>query len=164
MADNEWVQIPEFKNYEVNKDGEVRNIQTKKVQTFGKTVFRYGKPSDPFKVAMQKIMSATFGGNVSDQRETALPARFEKMTWTEVEAYLEKTRLRNMDEYDLKDAFGRQTALQTIDGFFHEIKHSRTVGSNRNSDGQWFCSCGELLQPTSLPRPAMGIHMTELGR
>ena len=90
--------------------------------------------------------------------------KFEKMTWTEVEAYVEKTRIKNMSEYDLQDAFRRQTALQTIDGFFHEIKYSREVVSNRNSDGRWFCSCGELLQPTPIPRPAMGIHMTELGR
>lgn len=59
--ENEWVQIPEFKNYEVNKDGEVRDIHTKKVRIFGKTVFLYSNKNHPFKVAMLKAMNSAFG-------------------------------------------------------------------------------------------------------
>lgn len=57
MTDTEWAPIPGFKNYEVNKDGEVRTIDDKKVRGFGKTCYLYSNPNHPFKMAMLKAMA-----------------------------------------------------------------------------------------------------------
>lgn len=62
----EWVQIPGLKNYEVNKDGEVRN-QDKKIKPWGRTFFLYGARNHPLRLSIFKIMRETFGDDSVDK-------------------------------------------------------------------------------------------------
>ena len=91
----------------------------------------------------------------------------EDMTWREAERL--RRFYRDAYTYVPKDAFyrirQRQRELARIDDkHIHEVTYSKEAHSSRNSQGQWFCSCGALLQSTSFPSDAMYIHMAELGR
>lgn len=91
----------------------------------------------------------------------------EEMSWNEAE-FLRRF-YRDSYTYKPKNIFNRidqrQRELAKLDDErVHEVTYSKDAHSSRDSQGRWFCSCGELLQPTSFPMDAMGIHMAELGR
>lgn len=91
----------------------------------------------------------------------------EEMTWAEAEGL--RRFYRTSYVYTPKDVFHRiaqrQYELAKLDDErIHKVTYSEEAKSSRDSQGRWFCSCGEMLQPTPFPRDAMAFHMTELGR
>lgn len=91
----------------------------------------------------------------------------EEMNWLETETL--RRFYRDAYTYVPKNAlnriYQRQRELAKLDDErIHEVTYSKEAKSSRDSQGRWFCSCGEMLQPTSFPSDAMFIHMRELGR
>jgi hypothetical protein len=62
----EWVRIPLPPNYEVNRNGEVRN-QDKAIQSWGQTYFLYGGEHSRMRVSMFAAMRKAFGDECVDK-------------------------------------------------------------------------------------------------